>query len=1127
MTFGFRRSGSFGGFGSLDPFGTSRGGLGRYNLGSDIASIEAYEAYVIAVGWSNGTVSDADYLASLQRQIDLAPTGSRDKVTAQDKLDDAVYNIERNKLVRAANNADTEAERKDALRALIGHDRSRLGAMAPDNEQRRELEDRIESTRSDIRSIDYGLLVERYNHGQATTRQLLAFAREAFAETAGTAEQIEWRRTLADLEDRSRSETLAQKMHDYQNDNASADSVLSELDRQMRDLLPDSPEWQELARQRENLSRRERDLARQRSSEAAYRAHASGKISDAEYLETLHDEVANAKPGSDEERDAKWRLRQAAFSLTEDRLRYRISRGKATAAEIGALARFYRNAQRGMDPGSERYRALQLAIDRLTGGGAVGGGGGGGGAGGGGDWLKAAPKLLSESSFASVLGGSRTYDGKPLTKQDQAAIAKLFRVNPSNVAARSWFRGNLDAMTDAWRQGADSWTFFTPLGKLIRLPFDVNMLVQLTDQRVQQGVWQMANAKTLAERVAAQRAIMVAARDARDLMGNLTMDQTRQAFEVLNDAKRDALVMGDLTAYANIVAEQNALIRETMGLDPTDIDPNSPQYVASGVNQNPVLSATDVDWLTGALESLQPAQLDPLGGKVVGGDDVMTLLERDIIRLKPGVGGGEFAEGESMAVPYAGFELDEAQAFFEQDPVTGQVTLRNVLREPELFDLVTEIGADGNEVRVPAYRAHDPADPARPGRVPLQLYNTEVGAPGTAAGAEARKTVLVWQRVTDTGVGVRIHDLSVPIKSGSAPGNRAAGQNRKITGPVVPLATVTTYEWVNGRREPVQWMSLNPGVPGAVWVRVTKSGGLPQVVANRTTERNQFGQEVGTPLRVTWDAVNGLQVEGQKVTPAALAANFHIYGDADATSRATIGIGGPGMDFEYRVADNQGRIHADVPIYGRPERELIGEPGVDAIWRFGRAPGRTTAQQRRQHDVRTPSPFAVAVAGEGSERNLDKWDTPPPSRADPDARRLPPGYPAAGPAWRLPAGYPTIERRTSPLFNERDIAARQPRQFEAQGRQASRTELRSAPRPTYTRPTVTPATLAPIQRNLDLREIPTPKLKPVVRRPRRGQAKAKPKARPVQKAGGTPIRAPGTTAPTGERAELHVGDTRR
>ncbi len=44
MTFRISRSGSFGGFGSLDPFGSSRGGLGRYNLGSDIASLEAYEA---------------------------------------------------------------------------------------------------------------------------------------------------------------------------------------------------------------------------------------------------------------------------------------------------------------------------------------------------------------------------------------------------------------------------------------------------------------------------------------------------------------------------------------------------------------------------------------------------------------------------------------------------------------------------------------------------------------------------------------------------------------------------------------------------------------------------------------------------------------------------------------------------------------------------------------------------------------------------------------------------------------------------------------------------------------------------------------------------------------------------
>src|SRR3954471_24584865 len=111
------RSGSFSG--TLDPFGRSRGGLGRYNVtGASIQSLAEAEAYAVAVAWANGEASDADYLASLQKMVGLADPGSSELVTAQNKLDDATYTIGRNDLSRQVNNADTPAQRTAALQKL-------------------------------------------------------------------------------------------------------------------------------------------------------------------------------------------------------------------------------------------------------------------------------------------------------------------------------------------------------------------------------------------------------------------------------------------------------------------------------------------------------------------------------------------------------------------------------------------------------------------------------------------------------------------------------------------------------------------------------------------------------------------------------------------------------------------------------------------------------------------------------------------------------------------------------------------------------------------------------------------------------------------------------------------------
>ena len=214
------RSGSFSGLGSiggltLDPFGGGGGSLGRYEFGDTISSIEAYERYATAVGWQNGTVTDEEYLASLKRAIELASEGTKDRVSAQNAYDDAVYTIGRNKLVRAINNAATDNERISAYQDLIGYDQKKLDTMVTDNEQRREVVDRINGSKADIRSTRWSQLVRRYNENKTGNAQLLDFAKRALKDATGAADQQTWADRVDEFSQRIADEHLSQLQQDY------------------------------------------------------------------------------------------------------------------------------------------------------------------------------------------------------------------------------------------------------------------------------------------------------------------------------------------------------------------------------------------------------------------------------------------------------------------------------------------------------------------------------------------------------------------------------------------------------------------------------------------------------------------------------------------------------------------------------------------------------------------------------------------------------------------------------------------------------------------------------------------------------------------------------------------------
>ena len=201
-----RRRGAFSN--TLDPFGGSRGGLGRYNVtGDTIQSLAEYDAYVVAVAWANGQATDEDYLASLQKMVDLETVGTKGRVTAENKLGDAVYSIGRNKIAGEVNAANTPAERTAALRRMMAYDQARLATMTTGNEAYRSMADRVAGTRTDIRQSQYSELVNKVNAGKASTSQLLALARTFKAEAGSDPDADTWAQSIVTLTDRSPTRT--------------------------------------------------------------------------------------------------------------------------------------------------------------------------------------------------------------------------------------------------------------------------------------------------------------------------------------------------------------------------------------------------------------------------------------------------------------------------------------------------------------------------------------------------------------------------------------------------------------------------------------------------------------------------------------------------------------------------------------------------------------------------------------------------------------------------------------------------------------------------------------------------------------------------------------------------------
>ncbi len=408
------RGGGFGGIG-MGPFQTGGGGDSRYLIANDGDNVAATRKYSAQVAWANGTISDGQYLGVLNWYVGTTEAGSRERVAAQNEYDDAVYSIGRNRIVRDVNNADTGVKRVAALRRLIGYDRKKLRTMTQDNEQRRELQDRIASSESTIRETRYADLVRRFNRDQVGIGSMLSFVRGMAAESRGGPDATAWQDKVREWQDRQENEVLDQLIQDYQMNRVPGSAVIDHLKGRLAGMDPESPDYKATARQLEDLTKQITEKERSDKDADMASKMQNGDITDAQYIRYLRARVDDYDKGTPERRSAQDNWLQMSYQLGEADLRRKVADG---AAQPQDLVDFYHSYMASMSPSSSRFLELQQRItDLLVSGagtlalyGGQGGGGSPGGYAGAGRWvdLSGAPggTPVNAKGFASQFDGS-------------------------------------------------------------------------------------------------------------------------------------------------------------------------------------------------------------------------------------------------------------------------------------------------------------------------------------------------------------------------------------------------------------------------------------------------------------------------------------------------------------------------------------------------------------------------------------------------------------------------------------------------------------------------------------------------------------------------------------------------
>ena len=358
MSFGLRG----GGFSQPGQGGYRSGGgglSGSYNIGQSALDTASLDKYAAQTAWNNGAITDDAYLGALQAYLNATDPDSRERISAQNELSDTRYVIGRNDITRRVNDAASPSRRIGALNDLVAYDRRHLKTMVGDNQQARDLADRIDGTQAEIRSTRWNALMGRYNAGLLSTEAMIALATRNAAESAGASDAQTWQDNLTQFQQRRADETYAQSVQDYQMDRIGSDAILKAFDARFTGVSPDSPQYADLQRQREDLVKSIQNKEWDAQDSSMESQHQQGTISDDAYLQYKLSVIQRYADDTPEKRRAKDNFLNASFSAAEDRLQNDMAVNGAPPDQLISL---YQSRVATLDPNSAYALDLQKQI---------------------------------------------------------------------------------------------------------------------------------------------------------------------------------------------------------------------------------------------------------------------------------------------------------------------------------------------------------------------------------------------------------------------------------------------------------------------------------------------------------------------------------------------------------------------------------------------------------------------------------------------------------------------------------------------------------------------------------------------------------------------------------------------
>jgi hypothetical protein len=365
MTFGARG----GGFGSIGqgPFRTGQGGFGQYLIGDDGANLDALRKQKAQIQWSNGTITDSQYLSELSWYLGRQEKGTSQFLSAQDDLQDARYSIGRNRIVNAVNRSASTADRIANLTKLIRWDQRRARGMRGDNEQARELRERISDAEAQIRDARYGDEVRRFNDNRRSTEQMLRYARRMAAESRGSADAQQWADRVSEWEDRRWDEDFEDAKVAYTKARSSTNGdirgtgnvVIQMLQSRLSGMSQDSPGYKQYQRAlRDQRATIEEDVWARRASNMRV-ALDEGQASEEDYIAFLYERSQSLPKGSTARQQARSEFLSETFRLGEARIENGIRSGEL---EADAAVDFYQGYLATMQPTAQKYSEIMEKI---------------------------------------------------------------------------------------------------------------------------------------------------------------------------------------------------------------------------------------------------------------------------------------------------------------------------------------------------------------------------------------------------------------------------------------------------------------------------------------------------------------------------------------------------------------------------------------------------------------------------------------------------------------------------------------------------------------------------------------------------------------------------------------------